>query len=130
MTPRVLFVDDDRLLLRAIERNIGDQFEVTLADSAVDAIERMESDGPFSVMVSDVKMPGMDGIRLVGRVRERWPAVKSIILTGNQDGETLDEVRNANAFRMLCKPSPHHRIAEAIVDALESEPQDSPCHCD
>ncbi len=116
---RILLVDDDVTLLRAISRSLGDEYELETAESAFDAIQLLENDGPFSVVVSDVKMPKMDGIELVRIIRERWPQIVCIILTGNQDEDTAHRATEiAKVFRMLNKPSPRSELVEAIEDAL------------
>lgn len=115
---KVLLVDDDIPLLRAIDRNLNIRFDTVMANSAAEALELLETSGPFAVMVSDVKMPGMDGIQLIQRTNERWPKMVSIILTGNQEDETLVRARKARAFRFLSKPAPHMRLADAIDQAV------------
>lgn len=117
---RILLVDDDVTLLKAISRSLGDEFELEIAESGFRALELIESEGPFSVLVSDVKMPKMDGIELVSRVRESYPEMVSIILTGNQDEDTAYRATEvAKVFRMLNKPSPRGELVEAIEKALE-----------
>lgn len=117
---RILLVDDDATLLRAVARSLGDLFDLETAESAFEAIELMESGGPFPVLVSDVKMPKMDGVELVQLVQERWPKTVCIVLTGNQDEETAKRATQvAGVCRILNKPSPREELVEAISEAFK-----------
>lgn len=117
---QILLVDDDVTLLRAVARSLGDEFELDTAESGMDALQKLENEGPFSVVVSDVKMPKMDGIELVCQIRKRWPEIVCIILTGNQDEDTAHRATEvAKVFRMLNKPSPRDELVQVIEEALE-----------
>lgn len=123
MTPKILLVDDDPSLLRAVQRNLECRYQTRAVTSAHQAVQALEDEGPFAVMVTDVKMPGLDGIQLIQRVRERWPDVISMVLTGNQEEETRLRVGQVRAFRLLHKPTPHLQLSQAIADALDCHQQ-------
>ena len=71
MTKRVLFVDDDVNLLASLQRQFRGTFDLETASSGDDALPLLESKGPFAVVVSDLRMPGLTGMEFLGKVAER-----------------------------------------------------------
>jgi DNA-binding NtrC family response regulator len=84
----VLFVDDEPNALEAFERQLRKRFSIRTAESAREALKILEKYGPCAVIVSDMRMPGMDGIQLLSRVKDLYPDTVRIMLTGNADQET------------------------------------------
>ncbi len=87
MNPRLLMVDDEPLALRGYQRMLFDlsgQLEMDFADSGTTALARHEAAG-FDVIVSDMRMPQMNGLELLQRVAQRSPATARILLTGHSD---------------------------------------------
>ena len=117
MNDKVLFVDDDPNLLSACERNLRRKFPIETAEGGEAALEKIATRGPYAVVVADRQMPGMDGIRLLGLVRERAPDTVRIMLTGNADLEAAIQVVNeGNIFRFLTKPCPAEVLSKAVED--------------
>jgi CheY-like chemotaxis protein len=73
MAEKILCVDDELNIVLAMQRQLRKQFHVESALGAEQALATMERDGPFAVIVSDLQMPGMNGLELLGRVRELSP---------------------------------------------------------
>lgn len=79
----------------------------------------MESGDDFAVVVSDMRMPGMSGLEFLRRVRDRWPELACIMLTGNADRSTaIDAINEGAVFRFLLKPCPHDELVMAIRAAF------------
>lgn len=115
MSPRVLFVDDDRNILSAYERGLRKHYTITTACGGEEGLAALAAHGPFAVVVSDRHMPGIDGIRFLAEVRARAPDTARIMLTGAADQATAMEAVNEGAiFRFLCKPCPLEVVARAI----------------
>lgn len=79
---RILLVDDERMVLRALRRLVLSRhpdWEVLCARSATAALGLLSSHGPVDVMVTDLSMPDVDGITLLGIVKERYPEVVRIV---------------------------------------------------
>ena len=115
MLPKILLVDDDAALLRSLERNLCFDYDIATAESGDAALERISSAGPFSVVVTDMRMPLMDGISLIAAARTRAPQSIFIMLTGNQDVETaIKAVNDGHVFRFLNKPCEVADIKRAI----------------
>jgi CheY-like chemotaxis protein len=119
MTAQVLFVDDEQSLLNGIERCLTGQFELATAISGSAALELMESRGPFAVVVTDMRMPKMDGVQLIKEARKKWPDTVYIMLTGNQDQATAVQALNeGHVFRFLTKPCQSADLTKAVEAGL------------
>jgi EAL domain-containing protein (putative c-di-GMP-specific phosphodiesterase class I) len=104
MPTRVLLVDDEAPLRRALSKLLAiDGFEVSTASNGREAIDLLAA-GSFDVIVSDIRMPGMDGIAMLRAIRELDLDVPTIFLTGSPTVETAVEAMEYGAFRYLLKP--------------------------
>jgi CheY-like chemotaxis protein len=118
--PRVLCVDDEPNVLEGVARNLRKEFDVTLAVGSAEGLGRITDAGPFAVVVSDLRMPGMDGITFLERVRELSPSTSRILLTGNADvSAAIDAVNRGNLFRFLTKPCPRELLVSTLQAAAE-----------
>lgn len=102
---RILFVDDEPNLLDGLKRSLRGQravWDITFASSGHAALERL-GEGGFDVVVSDMRMPSMDGAALLDAVRERDPAAMRIVLSGFTDLDSSIRAAPA-AHRLLLKP--------------------------
>ncbi len=105
MTEKILFVDDEENVLQSMKRQLRKRFSMQTAMSGDEALKILKEEGPFAVIVSDMRMPGMNGVELLSRVKELYPEIVRIMLTGNADQETAMEAVNAGQiFRFLTKP--------------------------
>lgn len=117
---RVLLVDDDERLLNAARRVLRKDVDLTTAKGGADALERLQSDGPFAVLVSDQNMPDMKGVELLAQVAKRWPMMVRIMLTGNNDQETaIKAVNDGQIFRFITKPCRPEDLLTAMLEAGE-----------
>jgi response regulator RpfG family c-di-GMP phosphodiesterase len=119
--PRILFVDDEPDLLAAIARNLrSEHFKVATASSAVEALETMAKAGPFAAIVSDLRMPGMDGIGLLRTTRELYPDTVRVLFTGQPDLDNAVAAVNEGAiFRFVTKPCSRVTLALTVKGAVE-----------
>ena len=85
MSNRVLFVDDDPKILAAFQRQLRKKVTIETVESGADGLEVLRRDGPFSLVVTDYCMPGMNGIEFLGRAREIAPETVRMLLTGSAD---------------------------------------------
>lgn len=114
---KILFVDDNASVLAAFRRNMRKRFDMLTAESAALAIDMLKEDDRIGVIVSDMKMPGMNGIEFLERSMEIAPNAVRIMLTGNADQETATEaVNRGHVYRFLNKPCPVEDVIEAIND--------------
>src|SRR5665213_2043132 len=83
--PRVLCVDDDAFLLDICTRTIGVDYEVLTASSGAQALQLIENSEPIQVVISDHRMPGLSGAQFLQAVREKYPLIVRVLLTGETD---------------------------------------------
>jgi response regulator RpfG family c-di-GMP phosphodiesterase len=118
-TAKVLCVDDDARILKGIRRQLGDQFALDCAEGPQAALEQLEQSGPYAVVVSDMRMPGMTGIELLTRIRSTSPDTVRIMLTGEADlATTIAAVNEGHIFRFLTKPCAPDVLGRAVSHGL------------
>jgi len=114
---KILFVDDEPSILAALRRHLQKKFDMSTATSGQAALEMIKNDGPFSVIVCDMRMPGMLGTEVLNRVQTLSPDTTRIMLTGNTDQQTaIDAVNEGNVFRFFTKPCE----MDALTQGLEA----------
>jgi response regulator RpfG family c-di-GMP phosphodiesterase len=119
MSQKILFVDDEPNVLSAYERQLRKRYTIETATSGAAGLDKLQAGGPFAVVVSDLRMPSMDGIQFLARARELHPDAVRILLTGYADvQQAIDAVNHGSLFRFLTKPCPHETITTAIDAAL------------
>jgi CheY-like chemotaxis protein len=117
--PRVLCVDDEPNVLAAMERNLFGEFDVVVANSGEAGLDAVSRGARFAVIMSDMRMPGMDGATFLSKVREIAPDSVRLLLTGQADLESSIAAINKGAiFRYLCKPCPKEELVSALNDAV------------
>ena len=120
MTDTILCVDDDANLLEGLKRQLRKQFTLETALSGEAGLVVVKEDGPFAVVVSDMRMPGMNGARFLAQVRAMTPDTVRILLTGQTDiQDAIVAVNEGHIFRFLTKPCPPEVLATALQAALQ-----------
>jgi CheY-like chemotaxis protein/DNA-binding MarR family transcriptional regulator len=100
----VLCVDDEPRILQGLRLNLEPHYRVSTAASGAEALEVCGADRP-AVIISDLRMPGMDGTSFLGRARDQSPSAVRILLTGHADVDAaVAAVNEARVFRFLTKP--------------------------
>lgn len=116
---KILFVDDDQNVLDAFLRNFRKDYALETATSAREAAGIIARKGPFAVVVSDMRMPGVDGVQFLTRLREISPDTVRIMLTGYADIQSsIAAVNEGNVFRFLTKPCSAQHMKRVLEDAL------------
>jgi response regulator RpfG family c-di-GMP phosphodiesterase len=118
---RVLFVDDDPRLLAAVTRILhSSPFDIRTASDGWTALESVEKDGPYAVIVSDLRMPGMGGVELLQQVGELAPDTVRMLLTGQADLESaIGAINDGRIFRFITKPCPAVALQAAMRAATD-----------
>lgn len=120
MKNRILFVDDDPNILEDYKRSLRGRFEIVTAPDGPTGLEALEARGPFEVVVSDYRMPGMNGVQFLTLVRDRSPDTVRIMLTGFADVQTaMDAVNQGHIFRFLAKPCSADQLARILLQGVE-----------
>jgi len=119
--PRVLCVDDDPDVLEGLELTLCRDFAVTTATSAAEALQRIAQEADFEVVLSDMRMPGMNGAALLAAVRAQSPDTVRLLLTGYAELDAaISAVNEGGIARYLNKPCPPERLRQALQDAVRS----------
>ena len=104
MTARIMVVDDDRSIRETLESHFRDSgYEVSTAASAEEALSRVSATDP-ALVITDVRMSGMDGLTLLATLREHRPETDVIVITAFEDMRTAIEAMRAGAMDYLVKP--------------------------
>ncbi len=119
MKPTLLIVDDERNTREGLSRALRRRYKVLLADSAMTALEQMDRE-PVDAVLTDLRMPGMDGLTLVRRILARDPQPVCILLTAYGSVETAVEAMKNGATDFLTKPVNLDQLEVVLKRALET----------
>jgi CheY-like chemotaxis protein len=112
----LLFVDDEKHLLDAYTHVFDEEYDVHLANSGAEALEKLRQLKNVAVVISDFHMPGMDGATFLHEVMQYAPQVTRILLTGTGGVDSAkDAVNKGQIFRFLSKPCPLAQLREAMA---------------
>jgi response regulator RpfG family c-di-GMP phosphodiesterase len=115
---KVLCVDNEPQVLAGLGLHLRRVYEMSAATSPVDALERLDREGPFAVVLSDMRMPGMDGAAFLAQVRIVAPDATRMLLTVHADVSTaMAAVNEGEVFRFLTKPCPPEQLRLAFEAA-------------
>ncbi len=119
--PTVLVVDDEVRSQDAMRRTLDEDFTVFTASSADEARGLLERQ-PVAVILCDQRMPGITGVSFLKEVRERWPEIVRIVISGYTDGEDIIAgINEAGIYQYILKPwSPDH-LLESVRNAVEAQ---------
>ena len=114
-SPRVLCVDDETLVVEGLVLHLRKDYEVHTALSGGEALKKLKEMGGAAVVVSDMRMPGMDGATLLHHVKQSFPDTTRILLTGDPGRDAaVSAVNTAHIFRFLTKPCPPDQLKVAV----------------
>jgi response regulator RpfG family c-di-GMP phosphodiesterase len=118
--PRVLCVDDEPRVVQGLTLNLRKDYEVHTALSGDEALSKLKEMKGAAVVVSDMRMPGMDGATLLQRVRQSFPATTRILLTGEagRDAAVL-AINKGQIFRYLTKPCSPEDLRAAVEAGVD-----------
>lgn len=112
---RVLCVDDEPRVLEGLTLSLGRRYQVTTATSGLDAIELIKKEPPYAVIISDMRMPVMDGAAFLKNARQITPDSVRVLLTGHSDvNAAIAAVNQGQIFRFLSKPCPPPDLLAAV----------------
>lgn len=115
----VLLVDDDTNLLAGLTRSLHGRYHLHTATSGAEGLRALEKLTEIAVVVSDMRMPGMDGVAFLSAAKKVAPDAVRVMLTGNADQATaIDAINEGSIFRFVCKPCSKEKLITAIDAAL------------
>ena len=118
--PRILVVDDEEAILETMSFTFEDDFEVHTFTDPRAALEQLDRDGPFAVVLSDQRMPEMSGVEFVSEVRRRHPATVRIILTGFSDMDAIIQaINDGHVYAYITKPWEPDELKQVMKRAVD-----------
>ncbi|OQW77555.1 MAG: hypothetical protein BVN35_05395 [Proteobacteria bacterium ST_bin11] len=120
ISQKILFVDDEALLLEGLKRQFRREFDIEVAQGGEAALALMAESAPFAVVVSDYNMPVMDGIAFLNQIYNLYPQTVLMMLTGRAElNIAVNALHDAHISRFLNKPCPKEVLVETLNDGLE-----------
>jgi len=119
MNEKILFVDDEPSVLEGYKRLLGRDVQADTAIGGELGLAAIAETGPYAVVISDMRMPQMDGAQFLAKVRDLSPGTVRLALTGYVDIDTaMSAVNEGNIFRFLTKPCSKENLVKAIDAGL------------
>jgi len=117
--PKILCVDDEPLILEGLTRQLRRNYQVKTAVGGEAALAVLEKESPFAVVISDMRMPGMNGAEFLKRSLKGWPDTVRMLLTGQTELDAaISAVNEGNIFRFLTKPCAPDALTSALTAAV------------
>src|SRR5262245_30495173 len=118
--PTILIVDDDPTVLDTLEHLLGSEYRVLVAADGPSALTSLEEHGAPAAVISDLKMPGMDGIELLGQIRHLYPETSRILHTAEADlTSALAAINASHVLHMLTKPASTRQLRATVREAVD-----------
>jgi DNA-binding NtrC family response regulator len=118
---RVLVIDDEAIVRTSCSRTlVPEGYEVKLAQNGAEGL-RILGEEKVDLVLTDLKMPDMDGIEVLRKIKEGWPVTEVIIITGYQTVDTAVRAIKLGAFDYLEKPFTPDKLVSAVTAAFESK---------
>ena len=119
MHEKILFVDDDPAVLEGYRRALHKEFQTDTAVGGREALWAIANDGPYAVVVSDMRMPSMDGVQFLSRIGRISPNTVRVMLTGYADLESaIGAINEGRIFRFLTKPCEADVLKKTLTTCL------------
>jgi DNA-binding NtrC family response regulator len=115
MQDRILIVDDDDFVLACFQRLLAPRYQTETASGPDAALEAIRVRGPYAVVLSDLQMPGMNGIEMIEKAKKLSPDTVGVVLSGNT---APSEIQSDAVYRVLDKPCSTADLNAAVADAV------------
>ena len=116
---KILYVDDELINLKLFEINFSKKYDVLTAVNGMNGLELLADNPDIKIVVSDMSMPGINGVEFIKKAKERHPDIKFYILTGFEINEEIQEALNSKLIRKyFMKPFNINEVDASILEAL------------
>lgn len=117
--PTILYIDDEPVNLELFEILFEDEYNVITAESGVEGLDKLADNDDISIVISDMKMPQMNGLEFIGKARILFPDITYIILTGYDiTKEIIAAIESNIVKKYICKPFDIEKIRETLNEAM------------
>src|SRR5664279_737960 len=118
MNARILIVDDEDIVIRSCSRILGGDYQVEAVQDGREALRKIE-ENPYDVMILDIMMPNIGGLEVLRRIKEAYPNVDVIMITGLSQIDTAVQAMKLGAFDYISKPFEPDELKLVVQRALE-----------
>lgn len=115
---KILIVDDDEVIRDTLYELLSENYLCQTAETAEKAFARLEADA-YDVVLTDISMPGLSGLELLGQVRQRFPTTPVIMISGIGDQDHAQGLIKLGAFEFLLKPFSLDVVEKSVKRAVE-----------
>jgi DNA-binding NtrC family response regulator len=117
---KILAIDDEHIVRISCQRALsGDDYEVKTASSGRDGLDLLEKEH-FDLVLLDIKMPDMDGIEVLNKIKSEWPDTSVIMITGFSTVETAVKTLKLGAYNYIEKPFTPDALREALSEVFKT----------
>ena len=118
---RILVIDDEAIVRVSCDRVLGPEgYHVELTSRGDEALRRLDAER-FDLVLTDLKMPDMDGLEVLKKIKEKWPHIPVIIITGYGTISTAVQAIKLGAYEYIEKPFNPEDILSAVKRSLEDK---------
>ncbi len=118
--PKILCVDDEPNMLSALRRQMRSKFNICTANSAQDGLDILKKEGPFDVVISDFRMPQMNGAEFLSKAKDIDPTATRILLTGEASLQGVQSaVNDSQIYKVLLKPCSAEDLDDAVYGGIK-----------
>jgi response regulator RpfG family c-di-GMP phosphodiesterase len=116
----ILYVDDEQINLELFKINFEEDYNVIIAESGMLGLQELKKDDEIKVVISDLKMPVMNGLEFITKIKMEWPEKVCIMLTAYAETEVMMKAINEELiYRYLLKPWKRSDLLKVINQAFE-----------
>jgi DNA-binding NtrC family response regulator len=116
----ILYVDDEEINVMLFELSFEDSFTVITANSGQEGLKKIISRSDIKAVISDMRMPMMNGVEFISKVKQEYPEIPCFILTGYDVIEEISNaLRNGLLVKYFRKPFEQHLIEDAVSEAIK-----------
>ena len=118
---KILYVDDEEINLLIFKINLSKKYYVVTAENGSQGLKFLESNPDISVVISDMKMPQMNGIEFIRKAREKHPHIKYFILTGFEVTAEINEALSAGLIKKCFRKPFNLNEVDSVISAFVTE---------
>lgn len=121
-SPRILLVDDDPVLLQVLPATLRLRIPELMIDTCLSGLQALEhlQTSDYDAVISDIKMPNLDGLALLGKIQAGWPHIPIILMTGHGEEELANRGLQGGAFDFVHKPIERDAFIESVRRAIRA----------
>ena len=116
---KILIIDDEEIVRMSCERALQiENFQTAVASSGMEGLEILEKE-PFDLVLLDLKMPDMDGMEVLAKIKSSWPDINVIMISGYSTVDTAVQALRSGAVNFIQKPFAPDTLFSAIQEVFE-----------